>query len=1005
MSSTARSSTSASDIQDIGELRKRLELAEDELSFLKAVFDEYKDSSAELETELDGQLKDLERSNQSLKRENEQLRAQLQTTIARSKRSADDAASLTVALEGHLDEMSKREKKLQSQCRALENEKEELKTKLDQALNDAQEAQSALQNAQASIATAHAAASSAASEKQASITSDALDKVNHDLEKTRKDLEKTKEDLEKAREENKKAKAEKQEREKKITESRAIVDDAKKMSDKIFSLTQSRFATLAVAQEVPKLSQEELDDLHGMVLDVQALRASLDRVELIMTQTAMSILLIQEVHKSLLASSNNEETKLSGESEHAINASCLSILGKIMVLGDSLPEFKKAVGRIKDRMKEYSSKQENEPKISNDLAHSILFLCQEIMSATFEPMKNKQAQEDALTRQKEETLAKIEAARLEGEKKAAIEAEQRLNKEKAESEKRLKEIQESHSVTYMNLEEARKEVQRIKAESESQLQTARTEAKQQAEKARREAMEQAAAERKSLQEEIYKATSAEMDALRASLEQSEQQYKHAARQQQMYQDSMKRAVIERSKSMLDAMKSARDELEILKRSTQSELAQTQSLLNENLNHVRKVARTIAKTDVAQLSMMYERELEMRVKLQDQVQSLKGNIRVFCRIRPLLGKEIEMGEREAITITDEMTVTAEDPDLPGKPQSFNFDRVFGPSEDQQTVFDEVRTLCLSALDGYNVCLFAYGITGSGKTFTVEGGEGARDNPKLHGLVYRTIKEIFRIAFGERAGAYETEIQAQLLELYNDNFKDLLNDDEKAPKPEVRLIPNLGVVVEPVLRIPVKKLDDALECVKKGYINRRTSATDSNAKSSRSHSILTLYLNGRNIKTNKLYNGKLHFVDLAGSERVDKSGVTGIGKEEAIAINSSLSALGDVIQALSKKEKFIPYRNSELTKLLQESLGGNSKTVMFINISPCKHSMSETVSSLRFATRAHQVEMGKATKNETSDTQEVAQIKNKMADLESKFKSGAKAAPAANMKAPVKPGAKK
>jgi len=366
---------------------------------------------------------------------------------------------------------------------------------------------------------------------------------------------------------------------------------------------------------------------------------------------------------------------------------------------------------------------------------------------------------------------------------------------------------------------------------------------------------------------------------------------------------------------------------------------------------------------------------------------------------LLGKELENGETEAVQQSDEMTVTAQDVEAGGKATSFNFDRVFGPEDTQEIVFDEMRTLCLSAMDGYNVCLFAYGITGSGKTFTVEGGDSARENPKLQGLVFRTLKEIFRIAYGERSGAYETRIGVQLMELYNEEFRDLLTKDPNPPKPEVCIIPDVGVKVENVTIEPVKKFADAQQIVSRGYENRTVRATDSNSVSSRSHSILTVHMSGENLRTKKTYNGKLHFVDLAGSERVNKSGVTGDAMKEAQAINKSLSALGDVVQALSKKDNFVPFRNSQLTKLLQESLGGNSKTVMICNIAPCLHSMSETINSLRFATRAHSVEMGKAKQNESGTNPEsTKQIKNKLADLESKFNSRNKGGNAGKMKPP-------
>jgi len=387
-------------------------------------------------------------------------------------------------------------------------------------------------------------------------------------------------------------------------------------------------------------------------------------------------------------------------------------------------------------------------------------------------------------------------------------------------------------------------------------------------------------------------------------------------------------------------------------------------------------------------MMYERELDLRVKLQDQVQALKGNIRVFCRIRPLLGKELESGEIEAVQAADEMTIKCIDPDTE-RETTFNFDRVFDPSGSQEVVFDEMRTLCLSAMDGYNVCLFAYGITGSGKTYTVEGGEGVGGGArgaeaKLAGLVYRTVKEIFRIAYGERGGAYETRIKVQLLECYNEEFRDLMTEEKKTV--QVKLV-GKDVIVGDCVRQPINSGTEAMEAIQTGYGNRTVRGTSSNDVSSRSHSILTLHLESENLRTKKVYSGQLHFVDLAGSERVKKSEVKGAAFDEAAAINKSLSALGDVISSLSTKSSHVPFRNSALTTLLKNSLGGNSKTVMICNIAPCAHSVTETIASLRFATRVHKVEMGKAKKDEEDAevTDKAKGAKAKMAELEGKFKN--------------------
>lgn len=937
---------------EVGELRKRLDMAEDELTFLKAVFEEYKDSSGELEAELDAQLKDLERSNLALKRENEQIRAQLQSTVTRSRKSAEEASNLTTALEAHLEELTKREKKAQSRIRMLEQENEQL-----------QKDGAAAATAAAAAATAAAAAAAPADEAAPVVAAPVVPTSNPvDLE-----------ELEKLR-------AERNDTNQEVSIIKTQVYDARTKIARLAALTEARFATEEVEVAIPDMPPEDSNDLESIKLDMEALVLLIGKAEKIMAETKMTSTLVSTVASMLV--NGNSPADLNGESEHAINASCLTILGRIMVLGQNLPQFKRQVATMKATLGE---KEQFDEKEAADLAHQVLMLAEEIMTAVFDPM-GKKKQEEELKQVKADTVKMIEEARAEGHAIAAKEAESLLNKEKQAAEAQLAELQKAQSSTTVSLQEAQKEMERLKAESDMLLQSARTEAKQLAEQARREALEEANLNRKDMEEEIYQSVAAEMDALRQALEKSEGQYEQAAMQQEMYQNSMKNAIKDQSNAMLAAMKNARDELENLRRGTQVELADTQKLLNDNLNHVRKVARTIAKSDIATLSMSYERELDMRVKLQDQLQALRGNIRVYCRIRPLLGNELENGEVEAVTRTTEMTVTAQDPDNPDKASTFNFDRVFGPEDAQEPVFDELRTLCLSAMDGYNVCIFAYGITGSGKTFTVEGGERARENPKLHGLVYRTIKELFRIAYGERAGAYDTEISIQLMELYNDDFRDLLVDPSaKVAKPEVRIVPGQGVIVDNVTIEKVKNMSAALEMVKTGYRNRTTSKTDSNAVSSRSHSVLTLHLNGVNVRTKKNYSGKLHFVDLAGSERVGKSGVTGDALKEAQAINKSLSALGDVISALSKKEKFIPFRNSSLTKFLQESLGGNSKTVMISNISPCLHSMSETISSLKFATRVHAVEMGSAKKNENADVKEVKQIKNKLADIEAKFQS--------------------
>jgi len=932
-------------VADVGELRRRLDMAEDELTFLKAVFEEYKDSSGELEAELDAQLKDLERSNTALKRENDQIRNQLQSTVARSRKSAEEASNLTTALEAHLEELTKREKKAQTKIKSLE-----------QDLADSNAAGAAVIQAP----------------ETPTVTSEELDRVK--TEKARSD--------------------------KALDDLKEMVFDARLKSYKVVNLTESRFSTGGMDRQVPQQNYE-CGAFESISADLNATQEDLEKCEELLKMTKMSYMMVKQVGE-MMGNDLGVDTKLEGGSEQAINSSCLIMLGKLMVLASTLPEFKTKARDLKASIDTLlSSDKDEHTKIqaAPDCAHEILTFCEKVTISVFEPMQEsnqkKRAQEkaDEMEKLKTQGMDLADKARQEAEENMKKLMEEKLNELAASKGGELAAVQREHSEKAAQLEKERahtqEKIEEMKKQAEEALQSARSEARAMAEKARQEAIKETSANKKTLEEEIYASVASEMDKLRAALEESQSSYQQKARQQEMYQKSMQTAVTTQADRMKTAMQLASEELVELKRSTQRELSETQKVLNDNLNHVRKVARTIAKSDVASLSMMYERELDMRVKLQDQVQALKGNIRVFCRIRPLISKELEAGETESVKIMDEMNLRCEDPDT-GKENSFTFDRVFDPDANQEIVFDELRTLCLSAMDGYNVCIFAYGITGSGKTYTVEGGEdlanpeGRRGaNPKLAGLVYRTVKEVFRIAHGERGGAYETEIKVQCMECYQEVFRDLQTPEKRAVS--IKLI-GAEVMVGDVVVKPVKNTKEAMDEIGNGYGNRTTRGTTSNDLSSRSHSVLTLHIKSVNLRTKKVYKGQLHFVDLAGSERVKKSEVTGQAFEEATSINKSLSALGDVISSLSSKKDHVPFRNSALTTLLKSSLGGNSKTVMISNISPAGSNLSETTASLRFATRVHKVEMGKAQQTEMSEepTSKAKDLKAKMAQLDSKFK---------------------
>ncbi|KAL1195370.1 Kinesin-like protein KIN-14H [Cardamine amara subsp. amara] len=335
---------------------------------------------------------------------------------------------------------------------------------------------------------------------------------------------------------------------------------------------------------------------------------------------------------------------------------------------------------------------------------------------------------------------------------------------------------------------------------------------------------------------------------------------------------------------------------------------------------------------------YQRVLEENRKLYNQVQDLKGSIRVYCRVRPFLP-----GQTSVLTTVDHIedsTISIATPSKYSKEgrKSFTFNKVFGPSASQEAVFADTQPLIRSVLDGYNVCIFAYGQTGSGKTFTMMGPNELTEESL--GVNYRALSDLFHLS----------------------NIRNSSLD---------------GINVPEATLVPVSTTSDVISLMNLGQKNRAVSATAMNDRSSRSHSCLTVHVQGRDLTSGATLRGSMHLVDLAGSERVDKSEVTGDRLKEAQYINKSLSALGDVIASLSQKNNHIPYRNSKLTQLLQDALGGQAKTLMFIHISPELETLGETLSTLKFAERVATVELGAARVNK--DTSEVKELKEQIASL--------------------------
>lgn len=368
---------------------------------------------------------------------------------------------------------------------------------------------------------------------------------------------------------------------------------------------------------------------------------------------------------------------------------------------------------------------------------------------------------------------------------------------------------------------------------------------------------------------------------------------------------------------------------------------------------------------------------VRRSLHNKVMELKGNIRVFCRVRPVLQHEFaSSGDQEIFAFPDrrgerrQIELAANPKAHVGYGQSgarsvvkkynFDFDLVFDSKCTQEDVFLEVSALVQSALDGYNVCIFAYGQTGSGKTYTMQGQEDDSDimEPSQDmGIVGRSISHIFAGIRDLRSSGWEFKATLELIEIYNETLRDLLAPVGCTDKVELRLDSEGKVVVTNSFSHEVTNDQEAWILLRKAMSRRSTKSTNMNDRSSRSHCIITFRLSGINSLTGDERTGVINLVDLAGSERLSKSGSDSNRElmKEALSINKSLSALGNVICALAKKSAHVPFRDSKLTHVLSSSLGGDSKTLMICNLSPLGQHREETLNSLRFAKMVNSCEI--------------------------------------------------
>ncbi|XP_028036943.1 kinesin-like protein Klp68D [Bombyx mandarina] len=291
---------------------------------------------------------------------------------------------------------------------------------------------------------------------------------------------------------------------------------------------------------------------------------------------------------------------------------------------------------------------------------------------------------------------------------------------------------------------------------------------------------------------------------------------------------------------------------------------------------------------------------------------------------------------------------------GQDKLFTYDAAYDSSADTQTIYDEmVRPLVASVLDGFNGCVFAYGQTGTGKTHTMEG------TPDHEGVIPRAFRHIWAHIENNASPDVTHLVSCSYVELYLEDVRDLLSKDCK--KLTIRGQELNGFYIPEMTSIVCKSAAEMVRVMRAGNKHRAAGRTDMNEHSSRSHAVFLVTVETAHRKTNRIRVGKLNLVDLAGSERQSKTGASADRLREASRINQALSSLGNVISALAENSPHVPYRDSKLTRILQDSLGGNSKTIMIANIGPASYNYDETVTTLRYAHRAKAIK-NKPVRNE-------------------------------------------
>ncbi|XP_070645375.1 kinesin-like protein KIF21A isoform X6 [Bos indicus] len=391
---------------------------------------------------------------------------------------------------------------------------------------------------------------------------------------------------------------------------------------------------------------------------------------------------------------------------------------------------------------------------------------------------------------------------------------------------------------------------------------------------------------------------------------------------------------------------------------------------------------------------------------------ESSVRVAVRIRPQLAKERIEGCHICTSVTP-----GEPQVFLGKDKAFTFDYVFDIDSQQEQIYIQcIEKLIEGCFEGYNATVFAYGQTGAGKTYTMGTGFDVNIIEEEQGIISRAVKHLFKSIEEKKHTSIKNglpppdfKVNAQFLELYNEEVLDLFDTtrdiDAKTKKSNIRIHEDSagGIYTVGVTTRTVNTESEMMQCLKLGALSRTTASTQMNVQSSRSHAIFTIHLcqtrmcpqidaeiatDNKVISESSQMNefetltAKFHFVDLAGSERLKRTGATGERAKEGISINCGLLALGNVISALGDKSKratHVPYRDSKLTRLLQDSLGGNSQTIMIACVSPSDRDFMETLNTLKYANRARNIK-NKVMVNQDRASQQINALRSEITRLQ-------------------------